>query len=481
MKRSLSGGFFRSKNFLFFCFLLFPASAWASPELDFGVLVEVLTLQNYNTRLVVLSTLLLGIASGLVGSFLLLRKRSLMGDTLSHATLPGICLIFLVLNYLGLDAKSLPLLLLGAGVTGAIGFVTVLLIRNLTRIKDDAAMGIVLSVFFGIGIALLRITQKVPGGQAAGLEGFIYGKTASMVWLDFMILVGVCLFAVVCSLLFFKELRLLCFDESYAASQGWPVHGLDILMLVLVTAVTVAGLQAVGLILVIAYLIIPASAARMWTHKFSHMLILAAGIGALSGWLGATISALLPNLPAGAIIVLVATAIFLFSLFMGPDRGLIARWLKHRGLKKRIGQQHLLRAVYEVIENDLGLDLSVSQHYKKKVSWQSLLAKRSWSLSELERYASNAYEHALLEKLSDSGIQLTDAGFSEAARVTRNHRLWEMYLIEYADVAPSHVDRDADMVEHILGAELTKELEARIARIPGVETIDVPMSPHPIK
>ncbi|MEC7280445.1 MAG: metal ABC transporter permease, partial [Verrucomicrobiota bacterium] len=161
---------------------------------------NVLILRDYNTRLVVICTILLGCACGLMGGFLLLRKRSLMGDTLSHATLPGVGLSFMLLVALGGDGKSLPILLAGAGITGVIGCAAVLFIREQTRIKDDAAMGIVLSVFFGAGVAILSVIQKMPEGSAAGLESFIYGKTASMVMSDFQILVFITFCVITCSL-----------------------------------------------------------------------------------------------------------------------------------------------------------------------------------------------------------------------------------------------------------------------------------------
>jgi manganese/zinc/iron transport system permease protein len=261
---------------------------------------NVLLLRDYNTRLVVISTILLGCACGLMGGFLLLRKRSLMGDTLSHATLPGVGLAFMLALALGGDGKSLPLLLSGAAITGLIGCAAVLFIREQTRIKDDAAMGIVLSVFFGAGVSILGVIQTMPEGSAAGLESFIYGKTASMVMSDFQVLVLVTVCVITCSLLLFKEFRLLCFDETFAAALGWPVKFLDILLLALITAVTVAGLQAVGLILIIAFLITPAAAARFWTNQLARMLLLSALIGAASAWLGASLSAFFPRLPAGA-------------------------------------------------------------------------------------------------------------------------------------------------------------------------------------
>lgn len=437
---------------------------------------NVLILRDYNTRLVVICTMLLGCACGLMGGFLLLRKRSLMGDTLSHATLPGVGLSFMLLVALGGDGKSLPILLAGAGITGVIGCAAVLFIREQTRIKDDAAMGIVLSVFFGAGVAILGVIQKMPEGSAAGLESFIYGKTASMVMSDFQILVFITVCVITCSLLLFKEFRLLCFDENFAAVLGWPVKFLDILLLALITAVTVAGLQAVGLILIIAFLITPAAAARFWTNQLDRMLMLSALIGAASGWIGASLSAFFPRLPAGAVIVLVAALFFVVSMLVGTERGVMIRFLRQSQLEKRMGRQHLLRALYEILEGGCVTEELII----RTVPFRQIRGRRTWSDRQLRDYIRRAYNEGLVEAPNKAdSILLTETGLVEAKQVTRNHRLWEMYLIEYADVATSRVDRDADMVEHILGDKMVTRLENKLQayRIAGSL---VPQSPHPI-
>ena len=437
---------------------------------------NVLILRDYNTRLVVICTILLGCACGLMGGFLLLRKRSLMGDTLSHATLPGVGLSFMLLVALGGDGKLLPILLAGAGITGIIGCVAVLFIRKQTRIKDDAAMGIVLSVFFGAGVSILGVIQKMPEGSAAGLESFIYGKTASMVMSDFQILVLVTFCVITCSLLLFKELRLLCFDENFAAALGWPVKYLDILLLALITAVMVAGLQAVGLILIIAFLITPAAAARFWTNQLDRMLLLSVIIGAASGWLGASLSACFPRLPAGAVIVLVAALFFVVSMLIGTERGVMIRFLRQSQLKKRMGRQHLLRALYEILEGGCFTEeLNI-----RTVPFRQIRGRRTWSDRQLRCYIRRAYNEGLVEAPNKTDtILLTETGLAEAEQVTRNHRLWEMYLIEYADVATSRVDRDADMVEHILGEKMVTLLESKLQTYRTVGSL-VPQSPHPI-
>ena len=440
---------------------------------------RVVFLRDYNTRLVVVSASLLGTACGLIGGFLLLRKRSLMGDTLSHATLPGICLAFMVMIAFGGTGKALWGLLLGAGMTGVLGFVAVLGIRKVTRIKDDAAMGIVLSVFFGVGVVLLGVIQKMPEGSAAGLESFIYGKTASMVFSDFLVVSGVTVFALLVCAALFKEFRLLCFDEGFAATQGWPVTVLDTTMLGLVTIVTVAGLQAVGLILVIAFLITPAAAARFWTHRLSTMLILGAVFGGVSGWFGAALSGLYPRLPAGAIIVLVAASFFLLSMFFGSERGVMVRLVRQSRLKRKIGRQHLLREAYESLEAQVA-DPGRERVENRSISVQGLLASRSWSIGLLRREIRRAYDDALVESFDNEDLLLNEMGFIEAAKVTRNHRLWELYLIENADIAPNHVDRDADAVEHVLGEALVAELERLLPAYRDAKHLPMPGSPHPL-
>jgi manganese/zinc/iron transport system permease protein len=352
------------------------------------------------------------------------------------------------------------------------GVLLVLGLRRVPRIKEDTAMGLVLSVFYGAGVVLLGFIQELPSGSAAGLESFIYGKTASLVKNDFYLLAGIAACAILFTLALFKELRLLCFDEGYAASLGWPVRRLDLFLLGLTCAVTVAGLQAVGLILVIAFLVIPAATARMWTERLGWLLVLAAVFGGMSGWIGASLSALLPKLPAGAVIVLVAALLFTLSMLLGTSRGLLLRWVRHLSLKRRIRSQHLLRAAYE--EMDVAGTLSPNAF----IAWKAMLKRRTWSPRELWR-AAKAARNAGMILLEDEGFRLTGSGFAKAAQVTRNHRLWELYLIEHADIAPNHVDRDADSVEHVLGEQLTRELELALPKQLR-RAAAIPESPHKI-
>ncbi len=439
--------------------LLHPAAA-AAGGLGLRELTAALTLRHYNTRLVVLSTGMLGAAAGVVGTFLLLRKRSLMGDVLSHACLPGIALTFMLMVALGGTGKALAGLLAGAVATGLAGVVLTSAIRNHSRIQHDAAMGIVLSVFFGFGVVLLGLVQSMPGAAAAGLEYFIYGKAASMVRSDFYLIMVVALVVILAAILFFKEFSLFCFDEPFAATQGWPVKRLDLLMLVLVVAATVTGLRAVGLILIIAFLITPPAAARFWTHDLRRMLVIAGVLGGASGWAGASISALFPGMPAGAVIVCVAAAIFVFSMLFGTAKGAWWRLLQGSRQRRKTGMQNLLRTTYELIEDALAAPGSEPP----TIAVASLLPARSWTRRRLARLLRRAVRARRLSPQGTGAYRLTGSGLRDAARITRNHRLWEMYLICCADVAPVHVDQNADRVEHVLEGELVERLEAEMAR-----------------
>ena len=315
-------------------------------------ILDVLFLEEYNTRVVVLGVMALGTAAGLVGTFLLLRKRALTADALSHATLPGIAIAFMVMVAFGSDGKSLLGLLIGAFVFGCIGVFGILGIRQTTKLKDDAAIGIVLSVLFGLGLCLLRIATELPSGSAAGLNGFIFGKAASMVASDAMTMGGVALGVALVTMLLCKEWTLLCFDDKFGSVQGWPILSLDAVLMAMVAIVTVIALQSVGLVLAVAMLIIPAASARYWTTKITTMLFASAAIGCLSGWLGAVVSALVPRMPTGPIIVLICGFWFVISFVFGPNDGLLVRQVTRIRLNKRIAMQHILRAMWEVCELD---------------------------------------------------------------------------------------------------------------------------------
>lgn len=436
--------------------------------------------QAYNTRVVLAGVMLLGLASGLVGCFMLLRKRSLMADATSHATLPGIALAFLIQPLFGLPSKFLPGLLLGALLTGLLGMLCIQGIQKVTRLREDAAMGIVLSVFYGFGISLLGIIQRMEGAAAAGLKGFIFGKTASMLASDAFLIGGAALCIMGMVLLCVKEFRLLCFDAEFAGSQGWPCHLLDTLLMGAVVGITVIGLQAVGLILMIALLVIPPAAARFWTHRLVPTLWIAAGIGAVGGGLGTLISAVYPDAPAGAVIVICQGVFFVLSLFFGSKSGVFRRLYQFIHLRRYVEIQHILRSFYEILErrNEVPSADPTAFNFDEKglVSIEELSGVRAWGQKTSRRILWMMRWEGLVFQHPDGRWALTREGLPEAERVVRNHRLWELFLIHYADTAPAQVDRQADRIEHVLGTRLVQKLERLMHE---ADSAAIPESPHP--
>ncbi|SLN19825.1 Manganese transport system membrane protein MntB [Roseovarius litorisediminis] len=301
------------------------------------MLWQALTLQlGYNATLVTIGAALLGIAAGATGTFLFLGKRALVSDAISHATLPGVGLAFMTMVALGGDGRSLPGLLLGSAVSAAVGLLCVSWLTRRTRLAEDAAIGAVLSVFFGFGIVLLTIVQSMTAGRQAGLESFLLGSTAGMLWNDAVVIAigGAAVLALV--LVLRRPMSMVAFDPEFAAGSGMNVRQIELAMMGLALAITVVGLKIVGLILIVALLIIPAVAARFWTNRVGHVVLIAGAMGGLAGYTGAAISATAPALPTGPIIVLVAFVLFVLSLFAAPGRGVLAAVVRHLKFQRRV-------------------------------------------------------------------------------------------------------------------------------------------------
>ena len=310
------------------------------------MLADALLLQlGYNATLVTLGAALLGIAAGIAGTFLFLRKRALVSDAISHATLPGVGLAFVIMVALGSDGRWLPGLLFGAAVSAAIGLLCVQWLSTRTRLGEDAAIGAVLSVFFGFGVVILTVIQTMTAGRQAGLEGFLLGSTAGMLRSD-AILLAVSAAAVLALVLILRRpLELAAFDPGYAQATGWSLGRIDLAMMGIVLVVTVVGLKVVGLILIVALLIVPAVTARFWTDRAGHVVIIAGIVGGVSGYVGAATSAVAPALPTGPIVVLVGFSLFLLSLLLSPGRGVLASVLVHRRYQRRVHMRQGLLAL----------------------------------------------------------------------------------------------------------------------------------------
>ncbi|BFH62035.1 metal ABC transporter permease [Paenibacillus azoreducens] len=287
-----------------------------------------------NAQWILFGSMLLGLSSGVIGSFAYLRKQSLMGDALSHAALPGVCIAFMLSG-----SKSIFLFLLGAAVAGVIATFGIGYITRNTRIKQDSALAIILTVFFGLGIVLLTQIQHSGNGNQSGLDKFLFGQAASMMLSDVVIMAVISIVLVsICSLLF-KEFKLLSFDPGFARGIGYPVAFMDQLIMFLIVVAVVVGIQAVGVVLMSALLITPAVSARYWTEKLGLMVVLSGLFGALSGLIGTFISASGNNLPTGPLTVLVATGIFVISVIAAPRRGVLSKLLLRSSVRNQMRRE----------------------------------------------------------------------------------------------------------------------------------------------
>ena len=399
-------------------------------------LLSALLLQSgYNAALVAVGAGLLGIAAGAGGSFLFLRKRALVSDAVAHSTLPGVGLAFMVMVAFGGDGRSLPGLLTGSAVTAAAGLYLVDWITRRTRLAEDAAIGAVLSVFFGVGVVLLTIIQTYSRGQQAGLESFLLGSTAGMLFQDAVMIAAGGALAVAVVIALRRPMTLVAFDAEYAAASGLKVRQIDLAMMGLVMAVTVIGLKVVGLILIVAMLIIPAVTARFWTDQTGRLLLIAGVLGGASGYGGAAISASAPGLPTGPIIVLLAFALFFASLLFAPNRGVLAAALRHRSFRLRVHER------------------------------QGLLA-----LARGERIFDNLTLRVLRQQglLRADGVA-TEAGQAQAAKALWDERRWQEARQVYRNEAVAGRYDGLTPIEDVLTADEIAEIDSRIAPPAPVE------------
>ncbi len=420
-------------------------------------LTHFLSLSDANVRYVVIGCVLLGISSGLMGVYTLLRKRALLGDAIAHAVLPGICLAFMLSG-----VRNTWVLFAGAIITGSLSVYLVDLISRRSRLKPDAAIALVLSVFFGAGVLLLTMIQSSGNAAQSGLDKFLFGKAAAMLPEDLWLFGAVLLGVMVVLFFGYKEFKLLAFDKGYAQSQGLPVKALEMALSTLTVLTVATGIQAVGVVLMSALLIAPAAASRYWTHRLSGMLILSAVMASIGAYIGAFISYTKPGMPTGPWIVVVLSVLTGISMLVAPNQGLLARYWQRRKHRDKILQENILKAFYHLGE----------RNGSQALAFDIKLLKQQREMPEIRLKSglrSLVKEGSLLD--TQFGYQLTRTGLEAATRVVRLHRMWELYLSRHLNIAPDHVHEDAEGIEHLITPELERELELLLDR-PGSDPHD---------
>jgi manganese/zinc/iron transport system permease protein len=399
-----------------------------------------------NAQWVLWGCILSAASSAMVGSFALLRKRALVGDAISHAVLPGICLAFILHG-----RREFWLLFPGAIATAWLSMYCIDWIARKSRIKTDAAIALVLSVFFGFGILLLTSIQRNGNANQAGLDHFLFGQAAALLPSDLILFIVVSVVLIIAIGVAYKEFQLLSFDPDFASAMGLPVKSLEFLLSTLTVLAVVSGIQAVGVILMAALLITPAACARFWTDSLTRMLFIAAGVAALAATMGTLISYNVSKMPLGPWIIVLLSLMTFASMIFAPRKGWFSRKVQLQRHRAKIRRENVLKAIYKIGEN--------AGDFTTAVSEQDISDHRALGPAELRRSLSQLLKRGLANR-SGAKYILTETGRKEGARLTRIHRLWELYLTRYLRVAPDHVHDDAEAVEHLINPEMEAELEA---------------------
>lgn len=423
--------------------------------------LEFLRFSDPTLRVVTGGTVFISVSAAIVGCFAFLRKRSLVGDAIAHAILPGIALAFILFQ-----TKNPLYLLGGALLSGWLAMLSIDQIKIHSKLPTDTAIALVLSVFFGIGILLLTYIQHQGSGNQAGLDQFLFGKAASMTRQDlwtYCIVAALLLLAVV---LLYKELMLYSFNPDFAQASGLPVKFLRFaLNLITVTAIAI-GIQSVGVVLMAALLITPAAAARSWTNRLNLMILVAALLGALSGMVGSYVSFSAPAMPTGPWIVMSLSVLAMLSLIVAPRRGLLARYVRQKQNREKIVNENVLKLFYQIGEDRKSLQPTVKK--------EELGARRDFRGPELEMALKRLLKNHLILRQGEA-YKLSRQGLDEARRVVRLHRLWEMYLSRRLRLKADHIHPNAETMEHII----TPEIEEQLLRELDYPKKDPHLSPIP--
>jgi manganese/zinc/iron transport system permease protein len=414
-------------------------------------LADFILLRDLNVRVVVIGSVLLGIGSAAIGCFAFLRKRALVGDAVAHSVLPGVALAFMLTG-----SKGTVPLMIGAVISGWVSMIVMDFIVKHSRIREDAAIGMVLSVFFGLGILLITHIQSTGDANQSGLDKFLFGQAASLGSSDVVVFGTVSILLVAIIGLFFKEFKILSFDPDFAQALGFPTGALQLLLTTLLVFAVVVGIQAVGVVLMAAMIITPAAAARYWTERLPIMIVLASLFGAISGIAGAFVSYVAPRMPTGPWIVAAITTIFAISLLFAPRRGVLSRIGTHRRNRKRTFQENVLKTMHHLGEED-------GDPFAPRTP-EVILSRRKMPLRTLQHVLKGLVSAGYAEPVASGGWRLTPDGAKLGERMTRLHRLWEVYLTDYVQIAPDHVHEDAESIEHVLTPELEAELERLLDR-----------------
>lgn len=428
---------------------------------------KILLFLDANPNLVFVSAgvILLSISSSIVGTFTFLRKKALIGDAIAHSILPGICLAFM------LGGSKNPLFIIpGAFLSGWLSVLSIDWISNNSKIKEDTAIALILSVFFGFGILLMVSIQHSGNANQSGLNTYLFGNAASLIGEDLISFSLLSIILIITVGIFYKELKIICFDREHAVAIGMPVKSIEFILSTLTVLAIVAGIQAIGVVLMAAMLITPAATARYWTQNLLSLLFVSAIVASLASLGGTLISFSYPSMPTGPWIVVLISFLAILSFFIAPKKGIISKYSRMRRNKLKILKENILKSIYHL--NRSKTSANAENQVLLPIELSDLSEFRYWQQSDLSKGLKKLKNEGYLE-LSENKWKLTPIGYKKGERVVRLHRLWELYLTKYLKIASDHVHEDAETIEHVITPELEKNI---------LQTLNYPeLDPHQSK
>ncbi|HSW87299.1 MAG TPA: iron chelate uptake ABC transporter family permease subunit [Rhabdochlamydiaceae bacterium] len=405
-----------------------------------------------------IGSMLMCLASSLIGVIVFIRKKSLLGEALSHAAYPGVVLSTVVTASLfpGSDNIIAIAVLIGAFIFSLLGLWTIDLMERHLKVKNDAALCFVLSAFFGVGILIASRIQSTHALWYKQIQIFLYGQAATMTDIHILIYGLLCVFTLAVLFLFYRQIEVINFDRAFGKSVGIRVQQIDILLFLLLSLAIVIGIRCVGVVLMSGMLIAPPVAARQFSNRLWLVFGLSGFFGLLSGFFGNYLSMEIPiwsghsegigkfSLPTGPMIILSASSMCILALLFAPRTGLTTRFCRLARFRYQCILENLLKCLWKK-----GPALSFSIQEISCIQQNSRLLLKFF----LRRLMSQGW----MEQ-TETGYRLTSAGQRRAARIVRLHRLWEVYLVDYLGHKVEKVHRNAEEMEHVITPELEKEL-----------------------
>ncbi len=405
-------------------------------------------LQNYTNRLVFICISILAITAGSMGNFVYVKRKSLIGDAIAHALLPGIAIAFLIAK-----EKNYFMLTLGATVAGLLAIYFAQYLIHATKIKSDTAIAITLSLFFGMGIVLMTYIQQSGLATQSGLDHYIFGSAASILKSDLYFILTLAVIVMLLLIIWYRGFFVHSFDPVFSQTIGFPSKLLNFLMNLTLVGVILIGLQTVGILLIVALLISPSSIASNFTPSFKKRIVIAIIAAFIATYIGVQLSFGFPKMPTGPWIVVSLSTMTFLALLFAPQNGIFARYLKKRRQRFKILHENILKTMYQINE---------SSPENKALSLAMIQTRRHIPTAQLRKGLQQLNKNKLVTSTDNIEWKLTKLGASKGRRITRLHRLWELYLSEYMDIASDHVHDNAESIEHIITPEIEQKLQHKL-------------------